>query len=263
MSSSNPLESAVIKRLGGLPKGDRIMTARAGSAPGELEAENFQSFESLWEDAEAPSVAEVEPEEDPLLVLEEERERIRQECAELVRAAEGRVTKIEKDAYERGFAQGEKAALAKGQEQEAELRQRVELLLAAIQGQRAALDGEYERDLQLLVKSMVGRLLCHEVSVNPLVIQACLKKAMGYVVENSTVRVRLHPEDFNRIKDATLENPNLLEGKCELQLLEDPAISQGGCYLETDFGEVDATLEQRRAAMDKVVDAAFLAALAN
>lgn len=260
MSSSKLVESRVIKRLGGQGGTDRIMTARAGGAGDEEAAENFQSFESLWEDAGA--LGESGADYDPVRLLEAEQERLRQENEELVRAAQARVAQIEQEAYERGFKQGEEEALALRRAQDAEALQQAERLLAAIQGQRAALDARYERELLALVKSLVGRLVFHEISVNPLVIQACLKKAMEYVVENSTVRVRLHPDDFLRIKDASLENASLLEGKCEIQLLEDPAIAQGGCYLETDFGEVDATLEQRQTTLERVVDSSLLAALA-
>lgn len=259
MSSSKPVESRVIKRLGKPQSGDRVMTARA--AAGEPEVENFQSFESLWEDAGA--MGSDGPEYDALRDLQAEQERLRLECEELVRNAEARAVQIEQEAYERGFAKGEAEALALGAKGEAERQRAVDGVLAAIQGQRAELDAIYERDLLLLTKSLVNRLVYHEVSVNPLVIQACLKKAMEYVVENSTVKVRLHPDDFIRIKDASLENPALLEGKCALQLIEDPLISQGGCYLETDFGEVDATMEQRRTTLDRVVENSFLVALAD
>lgn len=109
---------------------------------------------------------------------------------------------------------------------------------------------------------MVDRLVYHEVSVNPLVIQACLKKAMEFVVENSTVQIHLHGDDFGRLKKASLENSRLIEGKNRIQLVEDPNIAVGGCFLKTDFGEIDATLENCKARLYGAVEQAFLAAMA-
>jgi flagellar assembly protein FliH len=86
---------------------------------------------------------------------------------------------------------------------------------------------------------------------------------MEFVVENSDVQVHLHTEDFNRIKEASMENPALLSGKGRVQLVDDPNISQGGCLLKTNFGEIDSTLEKCREKLYEAVDRAFLAALAE
>jgi flagellar assembly protein FliH len=110
---------------------------------------------------------------------------------------------------------------------------------------------------------MVDRLVNHEVSVNPRVIQACFREAMEFVVENSVVQVHLHSEDFHRIKEASLENPTMIAGKSRVELVDDPNISQGGCLLKTDFGEIDATLESCREKLYEAFDRAFLAALAE
>lgn len=75
--------------------------------------------------------------------------------------------------------------------------------------------------------------------------------------------IHLHPEDFTRIKEASLDNPDLLQGADNIELMEDPAINQGGCLLETDFGTIDATLENCRENLYQAVDQAFLAALAE
>ena len=137
-----------------------------------------------------------------------------------------------------------------------------EELLGRIQAQRADLHRQYEEDVITLVKAMIEQLVNHEVTVNPRVIQACLRQAMGFVVEQSEVRVRLHPEDFQRIKAAGLDDPALLEGRSQVHLVEDPTVSMGGCFLESSFGEIDATLECRREQLFAVLDEAFRAAQA-
>ena len=109
----------------------------------------------------------------------------------------------------------------------------------------------------------MDRLVNHEVSVNHLVIEKCLHKALHYVVAKSSVIVHLHPDDFQRIKDASLDDPNFLQGADNIELMEDLTISQGGCLLETDFGTIDARLENCKEQLNQAIEQSFLAALAE
>ena len=192
----------------------------------------------------------------------DERELARQQAEEIVRQAQAEAARIEQEAYDRGVAKGEAEGRAAGKEEyEAKVHQ-FALFLDTLQNQRAEVLGRYEREMLTLITTMVDRLVQHEVSVNPLVIQACLQQAMTFVVENSLVKVHLNSEDLHRIKEISLENPALFEGKNRVQLVEDPVISQGGCLLKTGFGEIDATLESCKAKLYEAVEQAFLAALA-
>ncbi|MGV1099436.1 FliH/SctL family protein [Thiovibrio sp. JS02] len=226
------------------------------SAP-KLETEEFLSFEDFWQkEAAGEPEAPAEKPRDPREIAEEE-------AAEIVRQAREQAERIKQDAHDKGFARGEAAGSAAGHEQYRGRIAALDAFLAALEGQRGAVLRQYEEDLLALIRSMVERLVHHEVSVNPLVIQACLKNAMEFVVENSTVQIHLNNEDFNRLKKASLENPRLIEGKNRIQLVEDPNISAGGCLLKTDFGEIDATLENCKEKLYAAVDKAFLAALGD
>lgn len=185
------------------------------------------------------------------------------QAAEIIKKAEESAVQIEKDAYQKGYAQGESEGRAEWENKFATAIQNVDGLFKTIQGQLVEVQKQHEKDLLVLIKTMVDRLVNHEVSVNPKVIQACLLKAMEFVVENSVVRVHLHSDDFNRLKEAGLENPALLEGNSKVQLVEDPNISLGGCLVNNDFGEVDSTLENCRDKLYEAVDRAFMAALAD
>ncbi|MBI4792925.1 MAG: flagellar biosynthesis protein, partial [Deltaproteobacteria bacterium] len=90
----------------------------------------------------------------------------------------------------------------------------------------------------------------------------CLRKAMEYVVEDSVVKVHLQADDFQHIKEMSLEDPSLLQGTRRIELMEDPAVSRGGCLLQTDFGEVDATLDNCRERLFAIVERAFFEAMA-
>ncbi len=192
-----------------------------------------------------------------------ELERARNEAEEIVAKAKAEAAAIEEEARGKGHEEGLQQGLAEGGKKIDEAVEKLTGLLDSIRDHREELNRKYLQEVLGLIKAMVNRLVDHEVSVNPRVIRACLKKSLEYVVENSEVKVHLNGEDFRRVKEAGLSDPALLEGKSRLHLIENPNVSMGGCLLESDFGEIDATFENRRDILLKAVDQAFMAALAQ
>lgn len=222
--------------------------------------ENFVSYESMMEEEDEE---EVDPGPDLHELARQELATATAEAARLVKEAEARVAKLEQEARDRGFAKGEAEGRRVGEEAlAATIKQAGQVILAA-KAERRRISALYEKDILALVLAMVEHLVNHEVSVNHRVIEQCLRKTMGFVVDNSQVVVHLHPDDFLRIRDAVVENPLFLENAERVELMEDPAISQGGCLLKTTFGEIDARLEHCKEKLYKAVELSFLAALAE
>lgn len=210
----------------------------------------FRAFDSLWHTGSDDVMS--------IAGLEEQKEKLRKEAEEIVKNAEMRSCEIEKDAFEKGFAEGQNQGLR----DIAQKVEEVEGLLAAIQDERKNLYGKYEGDVVELLKMMVNKIVNHEVSVNPRVIPACLQMALAYVVENSVVKIHINSEDFNKIRELGLLNQELLKGFKQLDLIEDSSISEGGCFLETEFGEIDATIENTKGKLFEAIDRFFLESLA-
>ena len=225
------------------------------SAP-SMDTEEFLSFEDFWQVKPGSAEAKgLEKHKSP-------REIAMEEAAEILRQAGDQAETLRQEAYAEGFAKGEAEGKAAGLAQYEQQREELAALLRALEGEREAVLRQHEESMLALITAMVDRLVYHEISVNPLVIQACLKKAMEFVVENSTVQIHLHGDDFTRLKKASLEDSRLIEGKNRIQLVEDPNIAVGGCFLKTDFGEIDATLENSKTRLYAAVEQAFFAAMA-
>jgi len=220
--------------------------------------ENFVSYELLMAEDE-----EAEEGPDPVEVLRQEQEEIKKANAEMIAAAKAEVARIEQEAYDKGFASGEETGKKIGEDSYNDQLNQAKVLITELSNERQRLNKQYEAELLPLIKTMVDRLVNHEVSVNHLVIEKCLNKALSYVVAKSSVIVHISPDDFMAIRDASLDNPDFLQGAENIELMEDPAISQGGCLLETDFGSIDATLENCREQLYQALDQSFLAALAE
>lgn len=219
---------------------------------------DFISFESMMHVEEAPAEESV----DPLLFFKEQQEAMRRETEDMLLRAQTEKKRIEEEAYRKGYARGEEEGLKTAKKAFDDKVRETAGLIASLEKERELVYRRYEKELLVLVKTMVERLVGHEVSVNPLVIAGCLYRAMQYVVEDSRVKVRLHGDDLQHIKEMSLEDPSLLQGARRIELIEDPAVAQGGCLLQTDFGEIDASLENCREKLFEIVDRAFLEAFA-
>ncbi|PKN21098.1 MAG: hypothetical protein CVU68_08760 [Deltaproteobacteria bacterium HGW-Deltaproteobacteria-3] len=221
-----------------------------------MDTEEFLSFEDFWQVKPGSAEAKrLEKHKSP-------REIAMEEAAEILRQAGDQAETLRQEAYAEGFAKGEAEGKAAGLAQYEQQREELAALFGALEGEREAVLRQHEESMLALITAMVDRLVSHEISVNPLVIQACLKNAMEFVVENSTVQIHLHGDDFARLKKASLEDSRLIEGKNRIQLVEDPNIAVGGCFLKTDFGEIDATLENSKTRLYGAVEQAFFAAMA-
>ena len=200
---------------------------------------------------------------DPYQQGREEAARLIREAEEVLRQARQDAADIEKQAYGKGFAEGSSKGETEGRRQYEEEVAKLDKLMTALERQRAEIQGQYEKDLLPLVIAMVDKLVQHEISVNSRVIASCLRNTMQYVADSATVKVHLHPDDFNRIKEASLSNPDFLGTRKQLDLVEDDTVAVGGCLVNSDFGEIDASLEKFKNRLYQAIEKAFLAALAE
>jgi len=242
--------SCKVIRLPGCESGPvEVWTTRPGLD--EAGEDSFCALDSLWRQPGEEEVTET------LARLEREVEETRKKCDAMIAEAEARVAEITEKARREGREAGLAEGRAAAQEELKERLSRLDGLLRAVERERKELYGGYRDDIIALVKAMVDKVLFHEVTTNPKVIEACLQTALTYVVENSKVRVLLHPDDMARLKEIMLSSPDFLQGAELVELVENPSIEAGGCRLESAFGEIDATVETRRRRLFAAIDAVF------
>lgn len=199
----------------------------------------------------------------PLELAQAKLKAVQEETAQLIAEAKAEVEQIKKDAYDAGFSTGETEGKQAGQDSFNAKIAEIAAQIVELAGEQKRVYLEHEEQILPLVRAMVDKLVNHEVSVNHKVIETCLSKAMAAVVGQSRVVVHLHPDDFLTIKDVVMADPLFLEGAGRVELMEDLAMSQGGCVLKTEFGEIDASIENRKLLLDQAVEQAFLAALSE
>ncbi len=163
----------------------------------------------------------------------------------LLKEARERVFLIEKEAYEKGFEQGEKDGRELGLKRLEMVIHQVKNVLLEIERQRKGFRQTYESEMLTLVLGIGKRIFRQELLFHEEVIVAVLREAFRYVTDRGKVLVRLNPVDYQYLSAHPGQVPFSLDEKDGVKMVEDPSITRGGCLLDTSFGEVDATFESQ------------------
>lgn len=163
--------------------------------------------------------------------------------AKVLQQAKERILVLEKEAYEKGFAQGEKNGLELGQKRIETMIHQLNNLLTEIERQRVDLYKNYEKEMVQLVLSIAKKVLHHEVNIQEDVVAFTLREAFKFVADQKKVVVHLNPVDYQYLLSHRDRLPFAGEEMRGIKMIEDQAITRGSSLLETSFGDIDATIE--------------------
>ncbi len=150
-----------------------------------------------------------------------------------------RLASLERDAFAKGFAQGERAGNeAAGQRGEAMLR-RLTQTLEELTTLRAQMIHQTERQMVQLALAVARRIVHREVSIDQDLLIAMARVALDRLGESARVTVRLHPDEFQTTAAARAADWT----GTTVQVVADARVGRGGCRVESDFGLMDAGVD--------------------
>lgn len=161
---------------------------------------------------------------------------------------EGRAQGLEQG-YQEGLQKGTEEGLAQGQEHVQALMERWNSLLSTLSTPLHELDVQVEEQLAQLAMSVARHVVRREIKTDPNQIIGAVRKAVSVLpISARDVRVYLHPEDAAIVREGLGLGDNGEEER-RWKVVEDPALTPGGCNIETEHSRIDATVESRLAAM--------------
>lgn len=162
-----------------------------------------------------------------------------------IKIAAEKAKEIEKNAYDRGFASGEKNGVLSGTEK---LDSAVKLLgdlVARLNVAEKEVHRNAEKEAVILAMAIAEKIVSHEVATNREVVVGIVREALKNIVDQNGIKIRLNPEDFEFLNGARPELSDLVDHVENIVFEADDAIGRGGCLIETDFGNIDARIEQK------------------
>jgi flagellar assembly protein FliH len=143
---------------------------------------------------------------------------------------------LEREAFTKGYAQGERAgAEASASRAEAMLR-RLAQTLDELQSLRRDLIRRTEREVVELSLAIAKKVLHREVSLDHDLMLAMARVALDRLADVDTASIRLHPDDYAGVMLGRGPSAVTTHG---VQIVADASVHRGGCVVQSEFGSVD------------------------
>ena len=127
-------------------------------------------------------------------------------------------------------------------------------VVASFGWQRAQLLRQLKPGLTKLVIAIAKRVVDRELATDERVIRDVIDAALDEIGRSGIVIARVNPEDAAALREAIRHNEWHPLTTVELEIAADSDIARGGCVLESDYGQVDATVETQLAQLTRLLD---------
>ena len=153
-------------------------------------------------------------------------------------AASDQAEQLRRQAHAEGFAAGHQ----EGRAQAAEQLQRLQDIVQALTEEARRFDQSMAEELLALALALCKQIMREAIKVRPEAILAVVNEVLGpSSLSGQRAHLILHPLDAALVREILGER--LAQSGC--QIIENAQISRGGCRLEAQEREIDATLERR------------------
>lgn len=163
----------------------------------------------------------------------------------MIRDAHARVFDIERTAHEKGFTEGKEKGKLEGFAEATGLMNTLVDGLKQLEQARGVYYGKAEKEMVDLVLLVAAEIIRREVSQDTNIVVDVLRKAVAELETRQSIVVRLSPHDIALISGMRESLQGEMEVIEHIEFKADPAITPGGCILETNIGSLDATVENR------------------
>lgn len=154
-------------------------------------------------------------------------------------AHQDHLASLERDAFAKGFAQGERAGAEAAAKRGDAMLRRLTQTLEEVTGLRAQMIRETEQQMVRLALAVARRIVHREVSLDQDLLIAIARVALERLGESATVTVRLNPDDYA----STAAARSAEWTGTHVSVAADSRVPRGGCRIESDFGALDAGVD--------------------
>jgi flagellar assembly protein FliH len=99
--------------------------------------------------------------------------------------------------------------------------------------------------------AIAQRVIRRELTVQPEIPLALVREALELAAGGSQIRIHLHPADHEALRKQVQLLIQETAGLGEAEVVADPAITPGGCRVETRFGMIDQQFETQLARIEE------------
>jgi flagellar assembly protein FliH len=163
------------------------------------------------------------------------------------------VIQSRREEHKGGYQKGYEAGWQAGQQKaalDAENLNHFAHIVEEINQERQRLQQEMEGIVMTLALAVAERIVKRELRFDESIVLEQIKEAVRRVIGVERVKIRVHPDDEQTIREHRPELLMVADSVREVIIEPDPKIERGGCILESDSGNIDARLATQLEALE-------------
>jgi len=190
--------------------------------------------------------------------------KAREGAAEILRdainKAKTKAVQIREEARKLGYDEGFKEGFSVGEKEArdvfAPLLATIQELIQKLSRFREQMYPKVEKEMVEMVVALAQKVIHHELTVREDSIQDMIMMGMRSVLDKESMVIKLNPADKGYAESFRPELHQLFDEIKNITFEATPAIERGGCVIESNFGTIDARLENLAEQIGKILDLA-------
>lgn len=163
--------------------------------------------------------------------------------------AQAHLAALEREAFTKGYAQGERAGVEAGAKRAEGMLRRLAETLDDLSRLRTTMIRDTERQMVQLALAIARRLVQREISLDSEIVAAMAHVALDRLGDSAPATIRLHPDDYATVMAAR----GAEWAGTQVTVVPDAAVARGGCVVESAFGLIDASVGAQFAEIERAL----------
>jgi len=159
----------------------------------------------------------------------------------------------EGNAYDDGFAKGEKDGFDEGKKRAAEMINSIQEILGKVEDLWPKMISEYEEKIMQLVYRAAEKVVYGHIDIDNDIVKRAILNVFELIPKPIDVTININPDDYEyieTIKEDLLKNIKQLKN---ISIVSNPSVSRGGCLVESRAGDADSSVEKRLESIKKSI----------
>ncbi|MCP4692774.1 MAG: hypothetical protein GY859_32330 [Desulfobacterales bacterium] len=170
-----------------------------------------------------------------------------------------KVLTLEKEAYDKGFNEGMTSGLASGKKEIEPALNSCTIALSDLERIKEELRLHAERAAVELAMGIARKIIQKELAADAGIVISVIREALTKIVDHENIKIKIRSEDLRHVQASGHQFTDLVGSMESITIEEDDSIGIGGCQIETNFGDIDATIKTQL----EVLEGALRAELQN
>ena len=162
-----------------------------------------------------------------------------------------------KEGHKTGYDEGFKVAFQKGEtsakEEFSPLLETLNSLIQELSEFRKSMYPKVENEMVGMIVDLTKKILGYEISSKKDSVKQMILLAMNSVIDKENMVIRIHPSDKGYAEEFRPELKSLFSEIKNITFEEHSGIERGGCIIDTNFGSVNAQVDQLEEQIDKIL----------